>query len=78
MAAQIMVANTYDRHLNISGWFADFRAELPDSSFYLHVVLKSGKEKKRMSNRIWLQGLFNLSRKNAANTFKRVLKNLTL
>lgn len=50
MAAQTMVANTYDRHLDICGWFADLRAELPDSSFNLHVVLKCGEEKTRVQN----------------------------
>ena len=50
MAAQTMVANTYDRHLDFCGWFADLRAELPNSSFYLHVVLKCGEENTRVQN----------------------------
>jgi len=45
-----MVVNTYDRHLDICGWFADLRTELPDSPFYLHIVLKSGEEKTRVQN----------------------------
>ena len=62
MAAQTLVANTYDRHSDNGGWVADLRTELPDSSFYLHVVLKYGEEKTRAPKRILLQGLFNLSR----------------
>ena len=74
MAAQTMVANTYDRHLDIGGWFTNLCAEFTDSPLYLHVVLKSSKEKTRMSKRIWLQGVFNLSRWKTAITFNQVLK----
>ena len=78
MAAQTMVANTYDRHFDISGWFTDLRAELPDSSFYLHVVLKCGEEKTRGPKRFWLKGSVNLSRWKTTVIFNQALKSPVL
>ncbi len=73
-----MVVNTYDRHLDIGGWFINICAEFPNCPLYLHVVLKSSKEKTRMSKRIWLQGVFNLSHWKTAITFNQVLKSSML
>lgn len=42
-----MVADTNGRYLDLCGWFADLRSKLPDSPFYLYVVLKCDKGKTR-------------------------------
>ncbi len=59
MAAQTVVADTHDRHFDIGGWFTDLRAEFPDSSFYLHVVLKCDEKNEDAKTNLFA-GAFNL------------------